>query len=1437
MCDLESSRLGKMEKRMIHRIALLSLLLSCALLHAQSGTQESVNLQTAISDSSLSTPVRSPDLNVIYTGKLFGYFRLDCDKLQPNQAPEQLADPESCSLPKSEQPDTATEPDKSSAVKDSAPSRKPDKDKNAVNCFLKKLGELRAQSQPKQKEQSQSPILVGMGDNFAPRLEARMEKDGTDQWWKPRQKSPDEKDPVGYISDIQKDPVACLLRAARYDAVVVGREDFDLGPERIRNIATFLSSSDARVQVPILGANVVFNVHYKNPGDPVPDEQKKRGFDPIDRQPYFQPLSSPPFFPTLRYLEFNVVLATNGEGEDGEKSRKLSPETEKKLAQWEAFPLDFNSQDLFSDMLGGKVQEHTPGNQGHFQLCGPYADLDQPSSNSEFADPRRRRCAEVKTSALQILWKDTWEPLSSHADAVDTCRKAILQELRSRKQPFLSELRDKLPPLQKACAVVIEGENIDLTKPVVPSVRLRWRIDARNLPAKASELNAGTPSPGHEEDFTGDRSYRFCIVSRQSEKGLYCQVLPVRRPLFKINYVYLPDKNTVIFGVVDPGLRGELPDPQGSWLEGKDRGRKVEIDTVDPAAALVQAEDAFNAFYCKSNPDCKFRGRKILLAQMEAHRAEDLRSSLKPEYSMDIVITEADRNRATPRETVRIPNQSSGDKAPIPVLVPPSPFDDATKDVYSPLAEAHLKDLGAETELVAANHAKEKLKWYEDEKTTKEDKAARKDGVPEHSSALIGLTCPNFTKGEPTGDPAPKMLGLLRCAAKEYLFKTAEREDVLPDSQKHLGVISPSSEFTDAVLQIMRHSGSTDLAMLERRELYGVVEAGSRSGAPEDTGDPDKNDPGYLRKFLDRVFWENSTLQKITISGSTLKKVLKQSDTFKAREESTTETVPIRGRYLLLSGLRKGPGEDAFFINGKPVEDTIQYSVATSERMLTINSDYPDLRKDLAGETVEIDSSKRAVYLSFAVCKELSKTKYLEAAKCKPATGLSKDYETPEEQIFAKRAPCNSKLAILQDNWCDPDTSKRSYTADMLDPKHGMSFSEKLLSSLALLTPKDAANPLQIPKQNKGDLVTGAELADQFQRTHRLSVSELSIAFSSHYPDQNAQQLSDNFNSAVISSVKEAQSSTWDVKNTSRFTASHYVIRGHGLDLYMSDDVAFSSIDKSQTGVFPHSITLNSNQWSAVPAGLTVNLNASLDHLLRRKPDRTLPIISVILEPSRFTGQLIKTDNFIESAGVDVPQDRTISWAPRVGLRAENQLSYIESGAQFSRDWRIPIQFVFTPAGGNTFICDANTLKDCLTLNAASITPVMAIHQVNEYRQQLAWYVDSLYKFPLHRTKKIYYILKNKGELYNNSKDDTSVLTRYDYTMTNSISIPIFGNLAIEPNVELFWYENKRDFNDLFKHSYTIKLNYTIGWGTDRVRFKEANKSSPYSNSASGSTK
>lgn len=198
---------------------------------------------------------------------------------------------------------------------------------------------------------------------------------------------------------------------------------------------------------------------------------------------------------------------------------------------------------------------------------------------------------------------------------------------------------------------------------------------------------------------------------------------------------------------------------------------------------------------------------------------------------------------------------------------------------------------------------------------------------------------------------------------------------------------------------------------------------------------------------------------------------------------------------------------------------------------------------------------------------------------------------------------------------------------------------------------------------------------------------------------------------------------------------------------------------------------------------------------------------------------------------VDVEQQRTLSWSPRFGIRFENSDGHIEIGTQGSRDWRVPVQYIFNADDPNLAArvpCSADSLQACVLQNAGIVNASERIKQVNEARWQSAVYLDTLYKLPLNKFKKAYFVLKNKGEYYFNSSDDTQVLTKYDYTMSNGFSFPIYRNLSVEPTIDLLWYENKVALNDFFKLNYSIKLNYTVDWSIGHMRFKEATKSTPY---------
>ncbi len=102
-------------------------------------------------------------------------------------------------------------------------------------------------------------VLVGMGDNFSPELNARMIADATSKQLVPKDQliwdfSRDRWLPYTATStDLNSarsagagtagfDNVACFFRLAGFDAVVPGREDFRFGPEKLRELARYLAS-------------------------------------------------------------------------------------------------------------------------------------------------------------------------------------------------------------------------------------------------------------------------------------------------------------------------------------------------------------------------------------------------------------------------------------------------------------------------------------------------------------------------------------------------------------------------------------------------------------------------------------------------------------------------------------------------------------------------------------------------------------------------------------------------------------------------------------------------------------------------------------------------------------------------------------------------------------------------------------------------------------------------------------------------------------------------------------------------------------------------------------------------------------------------------------------------------------------------------------------
>ena len=126
-------------------------------------------------------------------------------------------------------------------------------------------------------------VLVGMGDNFSPELNARMILDAKSKQLVPKDQLiwdfPNDRW-VSYTAtstDLNSarsagagttgfDNVACFFRVAGFDAVVPGREDFRFGPEKLRELARYLASeAPGGTPVQMLGANLLIKTFVVKP--------------------------------------------------------------------------------------------------------------------------------------------------------------------------------------------------------------------------------------------------------------------------------------------------------------------------------------------------------------------------------------------------------------------------------------------------------------------------------------------------------------------------------------------------------------------------------------------------------------------------------------------------------------------------------------------------------------------------------------------------------------------------------------------------------------------------------------------------------------------------------------------------------------------------------------------------------------------------------------------------------------------------------------------------------------------------------------------------------------------------------------------------------------------------------------------------------------------
>jgi hypothetical protein len=352
-----------------------------------------------------------------------------------------------------------------------------------------------------------------------------------------------------------------------------------------------------------------------------------------------------------------------------------------------------------------------------------------------------------------------------------------------------------------------------------------------------------------------------------------------------------------IFGVVDPELKEHIGQLNYSWLNATPRSKyKTEIEVTDPADALRQVRQLFDT----EHP--RFRGVKVLLAQMIKPRAQHLAAKLGGEFH--VVIAEPQVEHVTGNASLTLhgpPPRPPADKLPPTVVVVPPPF-------YDPIAG---KPAVWPRKLVVnrLSDAKESSRF-----------SFELDGEP--------------AEVPQSAERVEDQLWLRKAIVAAWNRLVPEKEHLGPDAPRE----KFRSAFQDYVLHVLKQTARADVALLQKRDFF----FGARL-TPREVTDRD------VTLAIDRILWKGDVVIKRTLPGKSLKEVLKRSKSFDERDDSLLSLDVEKRRGLVKLGIAHDAARDQYLVNGEPLDDGRLYTVATSDYAGLGDTGYPELISDAAG--------------------------------------------------------------------------------------------------------------------------------------------------------------------------------------------------------------------------------------------------------------------------------------------------------------------------------------------------------------------------------------------------------------------------------------------------------------------------------------------------------
>lgn len=1311
-----------------------TIVLACAMSPAQ---------ETASAVSSASAPPSAPrsapeDLKIYFTGHLLGYYRLpewqsadfetDCKKPEEYPGYTQYTGHE-----EADDPDHLRKTDFNAERKpdlwDQLPPQTP------AYAFLS------------DQHRPDGDLLVGMGDNFGVTLESRSYRDPNSG--EIHAKSRDLIDPSNgnpwYRMPMERigDNVGCFFFQAHYDALVPGKDDFYFGPERLRSIAARLARARAKF---------------------IADSEHT----PEETHPAFMLASN--MVVKTAYLKKPATI------QDSEKNLQFIP----------GMPTGVKSLDISDN---GTIPPFTRQIRFEISETSSFYSISNPSK-APF-DPFL--CPVSQEDGLDLLNPEECETSGQ------TSRQKIALTSRTKEKDDGSA-KDKS----------VWDFDLPAWSPLPAHYGLCTRIDPKDFAPWAGERD----EPGY--------------YAAQRKQHYYCARFTVAEPLFgeaetspwmlkklrrapdsaRANIpackdssdTAAPDKRcykpeyAVIFGVVDKDLPGLIGRDNLAWRNSQPKispGKSVPphpaklgketygtvVDTLDEATTLGIAVRSFDLYWQKEHPGQPIY--KVLLAQMTRGKAEALAANLADttisdtSLRFDVVLSAATSFSAattdeevnffrpvkaaaktppTPADASKVESKEKKKEALPPfrqlVVVPWLAYDTGAKRAPNPLRSITLTDADAppnERDIRKFVIAGQYDKWFPLSEPVDPDKLQACYDVLAHRE----LELKKYWKDQL---PAPTVYNNppdCKTAAKDPSGRPLAPQFV--------------NAFELAVLAALRDKTHADVAMLQKRSFYwGPFPLPLNGHADLEHANGE---------LLERILWVGDYLQVLSVKGSTLTKVLDDSEKLDALDEQATGEIVETKRGLLALGIEK-TRDKQYLLDGMQVDPNRLYTVATSNHIAAGDTGYP----------------------------ELADPQFADAR----LPGGAKDHQVVDQPRRISAMVCDS----LGKHDC-PDNPGLLFAEEQNPGQLPSQLSPGLPGFVRAYVRSIRGFP-----ELQRDAFSRTNYQAQLNPTWRFSLKDLSFNFSAV-----RNNLSEMQQTTELSGVTEPAAGNLQSHTVNFSSHQEWVRSGRWFDEFIRGLSEYQQTVTGTTATVP--ITGPAGISNVVyPAAALVSLSKNQfavdSGFFWHRGHKYFDKLGLVWEPFHFDTQIAQQDLQFAALytptgspmvpAISLPLARNRNFFQRLAYRSESDKNHFEIGYQAG--WELnALESLNTNLGS----CSAVTITLCLDTKEAQ-TGFLAdsLHQVLATRTRQGPYADLDWSWPVFW--KLSVRTQDSFAYYGPAHLDNAIDTLYRNDATETLNFKLLPNLTFGPALERFDYENKVERVHLSTWSPSIKLTYSFDW-------------------------